>query len=62
VLRKIEIKYGFEALKEGNNFLYRIFLIFGTYLELKFREVCMSRKQGKIHWINLGLWNLMNFG
>jgi hypothetical protein len=62
LLRKIEIKYGFEDLKEGNNFLYRIFLRFGMYLELKFKEFCMSRKQGKIHWINLGLWNLMKLG
>jgi hypothetical protein len=46
-LRKIKIKYGFEALEEGNNFLYRKFLRFGMDLRLKFREVCMSRKQGK---------------
>jgi hypothetical protein len=39
---KIEIKYGFEAPEEGNNFLYINFLRFGTDLELKFREFCMS--------------------
>jgi hypothetical protein len=60
--QKIEIKYGFESLEEGNNFLYRKFLRFGMDLELKFREFCMSQKQGKNHWINLGLWNLMTFG
>jgi hypothetical protein len=38
----MEIKYGLEALKEGNNFLYRNFLRFGTDLKLKFREASMS--------------------
>jgi hypothetical protein len=33
LLRKIEIKYGFEALEEGNNVLYRIFLRFRMDLE-----------------------------
>jgi hypothetical protein len=42
LLGKIEIKYGFESLEEGNNFLYRNFLNFGMDLELKFREFCMS--------------------
>jgi hypothetical protein len=36
---EIEIKYGFEDLKEVNNYLYRNFLRFGMDLELKFREV-----------------------
>jgi hypothetical protein len=42
LLRKIEIKYGFEALEEGNNFLYRNFLRFRTDFELKFREFCIG--------------------
>jgi hypothetical protein len=42
LLGKIEIKYGFEALEEGNNFLYRNFIRFRMDLELKFREFCMS--------------------
>ncbi len=54
-LEKIEIKYGFEALIEGNNFLQRNLLRFRLDLQLKFREICMGQKQGKIHWINLGL-------
>jgi hypothetical protein len=29
--QKIEIKYSFEALKEGNNFLYRNFLGFRIF-------------------------------
>jgi hypothetical protein len=62
LLRKIQIKYGFEALKEGNNFLYRNFLRFGMDWEYKFREICMSQKHVKIHWINLELWDLMKFG
>jgi hypothetical protein len=33
LLGKIKIKYGSEALEEGNNFLYRNFLRFGMYLE-----------------------------
>jgi hypothetical protein len=41
-LEKIEIKYGFEALEEGNNFLYRNFLRFGMDFELKFREASTS--------------------
>jgi hypothetical protein len=61
LLGKIEIKYCFEALEEGNNFLRRNFLRFRNDMELKFREVCMSWKQGKNHWINLELWNLMKF-
>jgi hypothetical protein len=48
LLRKIELKYGLQAPEEGNNFIYRNFLIFGMYLEVKFREVCMSQKQGKL--------------
>jgi hypothetical protein len=31
------MKYGFEDLEEGNNFLYRSFLRFRIDLELKFR-------------------------
>jgi hypothetical protein len=62
MLGKNQIKYGFEALEEGNNFLYRDLLRFGMNLKLKFREVYMSQKQGKIPWINLGLWNLMKLG
>jgi hypothetical protein len=41
-LRKIEIKYGFEDLEEGNIFLYRNVSRFGMNLELKFREDSMS--------------------
>jgi hypothetical protein len=41
-LEKIEIKYGFEALEEGNNFLYIKFLRFGMDFELKFREASTS--------------------
>jgi hypothetical protein len=33
VIRKIELKYGFEALEEENNFLYRNFLRFRMDLE-----------------------------
>jgi hypothetical protein len=42
LLRKIEVKDGFEALEEGDDFLYRNFLRFGMDLELTFRGVCMS--------------------
>jgi hypothetical protein len=38
---KMEIKYGFEALEEGNHFLYRNFLRFRMDLELKFEEASM---------------------
>jgi hypothetical protein len=37
----MEIKYGFEALEEGNHFLYRNFLRFRMDLELKFEEASM---------------------
>jgi hypothetical protein len=37
-LGKIKIKYGFEDLKEMNNFLHRNVLRFRMDLELKFRE------------------------
>jgi hypothetical protein len=33
--QKIEIKYSFEALEEGNNFLYINFLRFGMDFKLK---------------------------
>jgi hypothetical protein len=42
VLRKIEIKFGFEALEEGNNFISRNFLKFRIDFDLKFREASMS--------------------
>jgi hypothetical protein len=61
-LEKIEIKYGFEALEEGNNFLYRNFLRFRMDFELKFREASTSWISIEIHWKILELWNLMKFG
>jgi hypothetical protein len=39
LLRKIEIKYGFEALKVVKNFIYRNFFRFGIDLELKFSKL-----------------------
>jgi hypothetical protein len=42
LLRKIEVKDGFEALEEGDDFLYRNFLRFRMDLELTFRGVCMN--------------------
>jgi hypothetical protein len=39
LIKKIEIKYGFEDLKEMNNILHRYFLRFGMDLELKLREL-----------------------
>jgi hypothetical protein len=39
LLRKIEIKYGFEDIEEMNNCPYRNFLRFRIDLELKFRGV-----------------------
>jgi hypothetical protein len=49
-LGKFEIKYGFEALDQGNNFLYRNFSIFEMELELKFREASVSWNQGIFDW------------
>jgi hypothetical protein len=45
-LRKIEIKYIFEDLREVNNFLDSNFSRFGMICELKFREASVSWKQG----------------
>jgi hypothetical protein len=39
MLKKFEIKYSFEVLKEMNNFLHINFFRFKMYLELKFREI-----------------------
>jgi hypothetical protein len=37
-VKKIEIKYGCEGFKEGNDFLHRNMFRFEMYFKLKFRE------------------------
>jgi hypothetical protein len=38
MLQNFEIKYGFEGLEEGNNFIHRHFFIIEMGFELKFGE------------------------
>jgi hypothetical protein len=61
-LQKFEAKYGFEDLREMNNFLYSNFSRFGMEMELKFRQSCMSWNQGIFDWKFLGTSNLMKLG